>query len=173
MPGGPIEFEPPPELGGVAGGGGMPMPPPAPPPLKMKRVGTGVPDAFEIAEYQQRLDLEKQRQAFEMPLRLAQQYLSPEDARRATLGRFGAPESQRSLQAISGWGVSSSEDRCSLSSSISGGGAPARRFTSRREMVKMSGSTGGVPRRVKVEDPNSSTGGFRVPGHGHESGLSA
>lgn len=104
-------FNPPPSEPDPA----VPTPPTAPQPLtpamdtlgmmppvleesKFKRRGTQVPTAEEIAEYQARIPLQTR-------ISMADQFLPPDLADRATMGILGAPMSSRTLTAVNQWGV--------------------------------------------------------------------
>lgn len=139
----------------VMGGGGVPFPPGPPQTIEspLKRRGTGVPTAEEIAEMQARIPLETR-------IGMAQQYLNAEDAQRATMGILGAPQRVPVPSAMTQWGVRINgvvqpvifdpENRQFVMS----GGQP---LPPGAEMVRMGGG-GSVPRRAKEPDPSSPTG---------------
>lgn len=107
---------------------------------KFKRRGTQVPTAEEIAEYQARIPLQTK-------IGMAQQFLPPDLAQKATMGILGAPQSNRNLSAVSQWGVRLQPGGPVLPVLLdqTGGGYTLSDGTPvppTAEMVRMSGGTG-------------------------------
>jgi hypothetical protein len=132
----PMAPQEPPEIAGMAT---------APP---MRKRGTQVPTAEEIAEYQARIPLETR-------IGMAKQYLPPEMQNRAVSGILGAPTSSRNLSAINTWGVKLASGQIVPVLLDQDGGYKLPNgdpIPPDAQMVRMGGSAGGGGLSSYVED---------------------
>lgn len=149
-----------PPMGAQAGAPGVGMPPPAAPPeSQFKRRGTGIPTAEEIAEASAAAQMRGRSQAMVTQLQAAG--ATPEEIENALLGMAGAPRNQRTLSAVTQWGVQLTPDGPvqpvlldQAKGYVMAGGVP---IPPNAQMVRMTGG-GSVPRRNVVRDPASPTG---------------
>jgi hypothetical protein len=145
--------------------GAMGGPPPPPMESKFKRRGTGVPTAEEVAEATAAAQQNGRIKTAVAQLQKAG--ATPEEIQDAIMGMLGAPRNQRQLSAINNWGVRLAPGGPVLPVLLDQGKqgyvmANGQPIPPTAEMVRMSGSGGGVPRTAKEPDPSSSTGWSRV-----------
>jgi hypothetical protein len=120
----------------------------------MKRRGTGVPTAEEIADMQARVPLQARIQVAQQML--TQAGATPEEVQTAIMGMLGAPRNNRMLSAVTQWGVKLPGSDVVVpvlldqnQGYVTAGGQP---LPAGSQMVRMSGGGGGGSLTSAVED---------------------